>query len=454
MVIRRLASLFKHTQGSGLASQLIRGGIGSIIIRVSNVLLGLTLAVVLARSLGPDGYGIYAYVFTLVTIVAIPMQLGLPRLVVRETARAQLQENWGLIRGIWRWATAIIVLLSLALVGLGFTAAWVWGEHFSDLQLTTFYWGLALIPLIALGNLRGAALEGLRRVVLGQLPENVLRPAFLLMLLFAFFWFTSDELTADQAMGLHVVAASAAFVIGGIFLYNSRPLQLRSCPASSYETNSWLRAAWPLALSAGMTQINNYTDIVMLGIYLTSAEVGVYRVAVQGAMFVLFGLQIVAMFVSPYFARFQSQGDLERLQRIAIIGARVSMLVALPTWLILYAYGDTLITIFFGSEFSEGYSSMVILGVGQVVSAFVGPVGVLLNMTGQERKVAQVLAFGAAANVILNIFLISYFGLIGAAVATSATIVISNIFLWKTAFKELGIVTSAFQFTFKKINAG
>jgi O-antigen/teichoic acid export membrane protein len=43
--------------------------------------------VLLARMLGAEGYGIYAYAFALVTLLAMPAKAGLPQLVVRETAR-------------------------------------------------------------------------------------------------------------------------------------------------------------------------------------------------------------------------------------------------------------------------------------------------------------------------------------------------------------------------------
>ena len=81
-----------------MAGQIARGGIGSLTVKVANTVFGIALGIILARALGPEGYGTYAYVFALVAIMAIPAQFGLSNLVIRETARAHVKEQWGKMR--------------------------------------------------------------------------------------------------------------------------------------------------------------------------------------------------------------------------------------------------------------------------------------------------------------------------------------------------------------------
>jgi len=61
--------------------ELVRNGIGSLILKFTFVLLSFGLTVTLARLLGVDGYGVYAYVFALVSLLAIPAEFGLPNLM-------------------------------------------------------------------------------------------------------------------------------------------------------------------------------------------------------------------------------------------------------------------------------------------------------------------------------------------------------------------------------------
>lgn len=434
-----LKHVIRQLNGSNLKGELLRGGIGSAAIKTVNIALGMVLVIVLAHALGPEGYGIYAYVFAIVSILVIPAQFGIPILVVRETAKAQANENWGHMLGIWRWASLVIFCLSAFLVLVGLAASWkFWDQLNTQLQNTLFF-GLLLIPLIALGNLRGAVLQGLHRVVLGLLPENLLRPGLLTLLLLVTIEISAHGVTAAQAMGLHVAAAGMAFIIGVWFLYKNRPQLLSLTPEPLYEPRKWFMASWPLALTAGMQQINQSTDIIVLGIFHSTTEVGIYRVATQGAMLVPFGLTVVAMLVSPYFARLYENNDLERLQRLVTVGARSAFFIALPLVLVFLFWGKEIIGLLFGEDYTSAYSPLVILALGQLINTAFGHVGTLLNMTGHERDTARGVAIAAISNVLLNLILIPSWGIKGAALGTALTLIIWNILLWRSVYKRLGI---------------
>src|SRR5690606_16348901 len=138
--------------GEGFKGQLMRGGVGSIAVKIASTGLNLILAVVLARLLGVEEFGVYSFIFPLVTILAIPAQMGLPNLVVRETAKAQVAERWDVIKGLWRWSTLMAVGMSTVLVVVGSLTAFVLADSITSLHMQTFWWALALVPLIALGN--------------------------------------------------------------------------------------------------------------------------------------------------------------------------------------------------------------------------------------------------------------------------------------------------------------
>jgi O-antigen/teichoic acid export membrane protein len=443
VVMRKLKELVMGK--GGLRTELSRGAVGSLGLKLGGTLLGLLLAVLLARTLGPEGYGVYAYVFALVSLLAIPAQVGLPTLVVRETAMAQANEQWGLMRGLWRWSSAVAGAIALVLALLALLASWVYQDRFSEIQIATFGFGLVLVPLVALGNLRGAALRGLRRVVTGQLPEMVLRPTiFILLLLVAILLIPTEKIAAATAMGLHALAAAVAFFIGAVLLWRARPKPLEDKPIPLYEVRSWITSALPLAFVAGMMLINQHTDILMLGLFRSAEEVGVYRVAVSIATLVAFGLQAVTMVVAPHFARLYSQNDMARLQRLVTLSARAILAVALPVVLVLVLFGGPLLRLIFGEEYSDGYTPMAILAGGQLVNAAMGSVGGLLNMTGHERETARGVAIAAAANVVLNLLLIPPFGLNGAALATALSMTLWNLVLWQAVRLRLNIDSMAF----------
>jgi O-antigen/teichoic acid export membrane protein len=438
-----ITKLRGHLQGGGLKAQLLRGGVGSIAVKFAQTGLAFLLAVLLARTLGPAGYGIYSFAFALVSLMAVPSQLGLTELMVRETAKAQAQEQWGLLRGLWRWSSLAVWAFSSLIALAALTAIWLFGDGMGDAQRLTLLVSLLLIPLVALGNLRGAALKGLRRVVLGQLPEDVLRPAILVGLVGAT-WLLAGSITPSAVMGLHAVAAAVAFIIGALLLWRSRPQALEASPSPHYQSRQWLASALPLAMIASLQLINTHTDIIMLGMFRSPEEVGVYKVVVAAAVFVTFGLQAVHALMSPYFAKFYFQNDLARLQAIVTTSTRVSLVLAFPVSLGFIFFGDFFLQIFFGEGYSSGYGSLVIITVGQLFNVSVGLVGLLLTMTGHEKFSLVALAVSAMANVVLNIILIPLYGITGAAASTAVTLVLWNIFMWLVVRKKLKITSGPF----------
>jgi len=427
---------------NGLRGQLLRGGIGSGGVKAAGTVLSLVVSVVLARNLGAAGYGIYSYVFALITFLTIPAQFGLPQLVVRETARAQSSSDWSALRGIWCWALLIMVVSSAGLAVLGGGAAWVASAHFSPVQLETFAWGLALLPVLVMARLGGAALRGLRHVVAGLLPDTVLRPGLLVLFVLALSLGAGDALTADSAMALHVGATALAVVVATITLRRVRPPEAGFAPPR-FEHGAWGRAVLPLGLTASMMLINRHADILLLGLFVDAERVGVYRVAAQAAMLVAFGLQTVNLVAAPQFARMHDQGDRQRLQRLATGCARASLAVALPAALVFILFGEWLLRFLVGVEYVGGASALAILAVGHLVSASMGSVGLLLNMTDHEGVVTRTVALAAGGNILANLAFIPVWGMNGAAVATAITFVVWNVLLMRAVNKRLGFDSTA-----------
>ncbi|WP_274426490.1 oligosaccharide flippase family protein [Chelativorans sp. YIM 93263] len=426
--------------GEGLRGQLMRGGVGSVAVKIASTLLNVLMAIVLARLLGVEGFGVYSFVFAVVTIMAIPAQMGLPNLVVRETAKAQADGRWDVMKGLWRWASLLALAISLTLIVAGVLAAWVFSERFSPTQLAVFYWGLALVPLIALGNLRGAALRGLRHVVRGQLPEFVLRPAvFIVLVLTAHLGMVGRTLTASNAMMLHAAASLVAFAIGAAMLMRARPAELITERRETTCWRPWLASTLPLAMVEGMHIINQNIGILALGVFANAEHVGLFRVSLQGATMVTIGLTAINLVVGPHFARFHARQDTERLQMLTTLSARAALAIAVLITLVFILFGREILRVLFGSEFEPAYPALIIVSLAQLANAYTGSVGSLLIMSGNERSVIAGLIKSASLNIISMPILIHLWGVNGAALSMSIAIIYLNANFIFSASKKLKI---------------
>ncbi|WP_019570960.1 flippase [Thioalkalivibrio sp. ALE11] len=435
-------SLRDGWRGNGLAGRLLRGGAGSLSAQIAEVLLGLLLLVLLARGLGAEGLGVYAFVLGLMTLLSVPTRMGLPPLIVRETARGQASGAWGPVRGLWRWAHGVAMGLSV-LVALGLGGVIIVAGVEDETLRSTLLWGVLLVPLLALLGIRTAALRGLRHVLAGVLPGQVIRPGLAVVLIGLLLWLPAVALTPDLAMAMMVLAAVLAFALGVLWLYRVRPPEMTRA-APEYDARAWFAAAWPMALSHGFQQINRYADVILLGILAASVEVGVYRTAAQGALMVALALKALNMVVAPYITRLYNQGEFGKLQKMARRTAQAALAFAVPSVLVFALVGEWLLVTVFGPDFGAAWLPLLILGLGQVFNAGFGSTGLLLNMTGHERDVTRVVAVAAGLNVVLNLALIPLFGVAGAAAATSVSLVVWNVWLWFVVRRRLRIRCSAF----------
>lgn len=396
--------------------------------------------------MGPSEYGVYSYAFAVLMLAAIPAQVGVPQLIVRETAKAQVVKDWALMHGLWRWGNLAVIrfsFLGLFLSILVVIVALAFGN--SSGRLPVVVTGIALIPLMALNAVRGACLRGLRKVIIGQLPDSIIRPALFILILGVFSLLSGSGkfYTAERAMLMHVAATILAFAFASFMLWREKPNELTQKLEPRYEKVAWRKAVIPLAMITGLHLINNYADLVILGFFRPDDEVGVYRAIFQIALLVVFGLQAINQVLHPHFARIYQEQDMQKLQRLVTVSSRGILALALPPALIFIFFGSSLIEWIFGAQFKIGAMALSILVVGQLGSAAFGSVGALLNMTGNERDTVRGLGIAIVANIFLNFTLIPFWGMEGAAVATSSSLLIWNFILRKSVWKRLSIETSA-----------
>lgn len=421
-------------QQKGFLAKAIAGTFG---LRVLNAFLGYVITLLLARFLGAKGYGSYAYALTWARLLQIPALLGLLGLLVREMSVYQTRSNWGLAHGLFRWANQIVLFSSIGVASLAAFLAWIWNQG-SDLDTLFTIWIIMLsLPLMTLTSIREATMQALGYILLGQLPELIVRPILLIVLLCSAYLLFDESLTSPIAMGIYVIATGVAFLVGAKFLQNSLPAELKDA-SPEYQIKEWMRTALPMLFIGGMYIINNQTDKIMLGAMQGITSVGIYEVANRGAGLITFVLVAFNMSLAPTFASLYTAGNMNKLQKIVTKSSYMILVASFPIGLFLILFNHWFLSLF-GTEFLSGKTTLIILCIGQLINAFTGSVAVLLNMTGHQNDTAIGVTLSASINLILNATLIPQYGAGGAAAATAISAAIWNVVLVFMVYKRLKI---------------
>lgn len=420
---------------------VVRSAAGSFVMKASRTILAFGTTVLLARVLGADGYGVYAWIMAWTGLLAIPASLGLDRLAIREVAARGATGEWGEARGILRWSAWTVTGSSVLLAGAAFAVVWfLWSPTDPDLR-AVFPLVFASLPFVVLTALGHSGMRGLNHVVAGQVPENLVRPGlFVLLVLGAYVLYERDLVPADAAL-LYLVASVTGMVTAwGMLRSRIRPEMKKARP--TYRPRAWISAAFPMLLVAGLVVINSRADTIMLGAIAGTEPAGVYFVATRGAELIAFLLIAFNMPLAPAIAALHASGDREGLQRLVTRTARVVFVGSLPVAIVMFVFGDSFLRLF-GPGFPKGHSALAILCTGQMVNAAAGSVGLILNMTGHQKDAAVGVGISAALNIVLNAVLIPTMGIEGAAVATTISLVIWNVILAVMVRRRIGVHTTA-----------
>jgi O-antigen/teichoic acid export membrane protein len=317
--------------------------------------------------------------------------------------------------------------------------AWIFKDKVQPEALYTFFIALFLLPFFSLTAIRRAALRGLRHVILGRLTESLIRPLLFVSLLLIAYFALRMELDAAMVMALRVTGAAIVLLIGSLILHRMTPRAVKDS-VPEYHARIWLGSALPFAVIFGMQTLNDQANLVILGAMTTSDQVGIYAASVRLAEAITLIFAAVEFTIAPYIASLHSTEQTTRLQNLILKTARLVFVLSLPVALAFIFYGDWFQALF-GEEFRAGRWALAILGIGRLLNVAFGPVKALALMTGQERATAWIMGAVALLNVVLNLVLVPFWGIIGAATATAISTVAWSSMLCVLAFKRTGVVS-------------
>ncbi|MCK9861644.1 oligosaccharide flippase family protein [Paenibacillus sp. ATY16] len=413
-----------------ITSRLSRGGGASFLINSVGMGLAMLLQIALARLLGVQDYGIYAFVTTVVTFMVFPAKLGFDTATVKLVSAYRVKGDWPLIKGLLRRSNQIGFTLSVlaALIGIAVVALMDWGrggQGGSEAHAKTIAYiaGFAAIPLLTLATLRQSALQAMKDALFAQMPEKIIRPVLTIGFVAAL-GAAGVKLGAAMALLCFAVATAVTYVIGAIVL-KKRIGSQTAAVKPNYETRGWLRLSSSLMINAGMYLILGQLNVLMMGFMRGETESGLFSAAVRLAVLVSFMLTAVNMTASPLVSEKYAKGDMAGLQRVCIRTGRIGFAFAAVVFAYFVVLGHWTLGLF-GPEFTKAYPSLLILAFGQLFSAYCGQNGTVATMTGRQNALTKVLIAAAALNAALNALLIPTMGMLGGALASTLSIIVWN----------------------------
>jgi O-antigen/teichoic acid export membrane protein len=421
-----------------MGGSLRRDALWSLLLHGASLALTFAIGVCLARVLGPASYGAMTLVLVVSGVLTTVLTFGLPNTLVRRIATHAALAETSQIRSLWRFSLRTATIYSL-MVALGLATLLLLLRPGMDVSLLACLLGLATIPMTTLAHLAGGALRGLGRGILSQIIANLLRPAVWLAGLGLLLWL-APAFSYENALAVYLFAVSLTLIVALVACSKALP-STAPAVAPPAPTGVW-QEALPFMLISVLAMLGPRLDLVLLSALLDVKWVGLYEVAARGADLVLIPITATTAVLAPEFARRRATNDTVALQKLATLASRGLFFASLAIAIVLAIFAQPLTKLVFGPEYVQSAGALAILSVGYATMMALGPVQIILGMTGHGRQSAIGVILATAAGALLSLLLIPKFGIEGAAIGRASSQVVGAIWLSLLAWRHLGLHTS------------
>ena len=427
--------------GAGPVRRVIHGSFAAFSVYIAGVGLTFFSQLLIVRLVTPDVYGVYAYVLAWMTVLAYFAALGFDVALLRFVPAYQAQHEWGLVRGVIQYAERRSAAVGFVVVTTGIAAVALLNGEMSFEVEKTFCLGFFLVPALALLWIRCSTARAFGGVTWALLPDRIVRDGVFLGLVAVAGVLLNWKIDAPLVMMATVIGASVGLGFASWAVHRLRPDAI--CLADPVrDATTWRAAALPLVLMAAAETVMNRSGVLLLGWLGYANDAGIYSLAFNIAFLVTLPRTAVNTLFAPTISELFIRDDRETLQTL-IARATVWTLggaVAIAVFLAILA--EPLMN-WFGQDYVAGVPALVVLLVGHVIAAGAGSQLQIMTMTGQERYAAVLLILAAAANICASAVFIELFGLVGAAIATTMTIIGWNLAMGLFIRRRLCLTTGA-----------
>lgn len=417
--------------------ELARGTILAFVLRVAGSGLAFAFNVAIARLLGAEGAGLFFLALSVTAIGSEIGRIGLDNALLRFVATHATHGEWGKVKAVHTLGIRLALVVSGVLSLLGFFLAdWLatWLLNKPELTEPLRWMSLSILPLAIL-NLQAASLKGLKRIRDAMLIQSIGLPLVSLLLIWPL-------ATAAGVEGISwaYLAATLLVAVLGAWAWRNNTIAWRDEAVSHYPFKEIWRSCKPLFVISLMSALQTWAPLLLLGIWVSSDEVGVFGAAMRLSILVSFLLVTLNNVIAPKFAELYATGDLTAMGQMARRAAAVLTLMVSPIFLLLFFFSSEVMQLF-GPGFSVGGGVLTILLLGQLVNVVTGSVGFMLMMSGNESAIRTIVVASTAVLLILMLLLTPEMGGVGAAVSVSIALAGQNLLSVIVVYKKFGVVT-------------
>ncbi|PSP90320.1 polysaccharide biosynthesis protein [Halobacteriales archaeon QS_4_69_34] len=377
--------------------------------------------VVIARGLGLDALGLFAFGTVVMKGSAVIARMGLDSAAQKFIPIYQSESDPAKVTGV----TVISLTFPLLFGGALAVALYLGRDLITRLTGavigSTVQLFLVGIPLFGAMMVGMNATRGFKETKYSVYIRDIGQSSVGIALIAIGAFVLSDF---DAVIVGYLISLLVGVCLAVVFLSREGALQFDVRP--TFEYRKILAFSLPVSLAASVQYLVSWTDILVLGVFVPPASIGSYQAAYQTSVLLIIVLQSVSSIFPAMAADLYNTGRHERLNIVYTVVTKWVTYLSVLGFALVAIYPDDILTLF-GTSARSARIALVVLGLGQTLSAVVGPAGFLLIMSEHERLQMINSVAVALLNLVFNVVLVDLYGIVGAAAATGLSLGLINI---------------------------
>lgn len=406
----------KSTQ---IKSDFLKGTFYVFIIKILGAGLAFLSQVLLSKSLGMEAYGSLSIFLSIANILIVLPLIGMDTSIIRSVAGVDVKSQK-------KWFLNITIKITALLLGIIVLLVVNTREIFLSIFNLKSELGIFLIIYVIImcySKILDGFLQGEKKTVIANVFSPLSNNLLKIVMLGAVFSFTREILSAV----IVIIIVELILLILRVIYIGKDYFRIKSHPTPNDKVIDYMKYSIPLFFVASIGIIQVTLDKIILSFMMGNFEVGVLRVFENYAV-------VLALFVTPFatmwplMSEYYKKNKMEELKGLFKQSTILVSTLILPAWITLTICTEEIMGIF-GIDVNEIDNIRLIMFLfflGTVYDAIIGPAGALLNMTKYSRVNLYNNVLLLILNVLLNFILIPKIGLLGAAIAFSASKIFIN----------------------------
>jgi O-antigen/teichoic acid export membrane protein len=362
-------------------------------------IIGFLSTIYFAHALGPSALGVYFLFLAYLGIFNLVGDGGFGGAAVKRISEGKEPNEY-----LSAFAFIRIILLAVSVTVLLFAEPYLEDVTSSGV----FFWLLLALIVSVFSSISGTGVYGTGKVGVSQISgfvDVIIRTLF--QIIAVFFGYSVAGLTGGFVAGL---------IAGG--LMNFRYLDLKLVRFRLSHLKNLMGFSFWIFLTASGSLVFSYADTLLIGYFMSTADVGIYRTAFQLTSIASFTTLALHTVLYPKISSWAAQGQLAEIENSLARAFTYSLLLAIPTCIGGWILGSKLLYYLYGESFVEGAPALIFLLLVQVVNVFMYIGTMSLNALNRPKDAFTITLIAAILNILLDIALIPIMGITGAAVAT------------------------------------